>query len=494
MGLKLFASSLKEQEGSSTPESNPFQPKSYENFYRTFDEKAAHVTASYSTPTNYTTTNDIPLVSNDERLQDSPEFHRRAEATSIELFYDLFFVANLTTFTNVHEVNDHKSLSSYVGFFCILWFTWYRVSLYDLRFYADSIFERTCKALQFGIMVGFAGVGPQWDPNEEQNEFGIFRSFSLILMVSRAVLCLQYGSAFWFTRRYRKTNLPLLLVVGSYAISAAVYAALTAVFPRNVPVGERVRTYAYVGFYIVAIAETAITTAISCYWRVISFKGTHLYFLYMLYFDRLQEDHFGTIKQQIWAFIHFPLHIALVLVLEGVSQFIVWREAIAGINSEIRSKHSCPFHAHHSKGRDLSQTGGVTSNAILSVVDDVKFTLIDTLLESLDIVAPEAKMKEAKTSKLKLKYLLVVFDLVYIYCTVAAGAALIIMGTIAWLSQTPKTLGQHLRGGANFAIGIGLCLLSLLKLTGAVAEYTSSPWVLPTLCLSLFIGRRPLED
>lgn len=190
------------------------------------------------------------------------------------------------------------ALSSYVGFFCILWFTWYQVSLYDLRFFADSIFERTCKALQFGVMVGFSVVGPQWEPNEEQNDFKTFRSFSLILMVSRVVLCLQYGSAFWFTRRYQKTKLPLLMVctqilfrkssndllklilclqvMGSYAISAVVYAILTAIFPRNVLGGEFVRTYAYIGFYIVAIAETAVTTAISCYWRIISFKGTHL--------------------------------------------------------------------------------------------------------------------------------------------------------------------------------------------------------------------------
>jgi hypothetical protein len=63
------------------------------------------------------------------------------------------------------------------------------------------------------------------------------------------------------------------------------------------------------------------------------------------------------------------------------------------------------------------------------------------------------------------------------------------MGTVAWISQPPKTLGQYIRGGANFVIGIGLCLLSLLKLTDTVAEYTSSPWVLPTLCLSLFIGK-----
>jgi hypothetical protein len=39
----------------------------------------------------------------------------------------------------------------------------------------------------------------------------------------------------------------------------------------------------------------------------------------MLYFDRMHRDHFGTIKQQIWASPHFPLHIVLVLVLKGVS-------------------------------------------------------------------------------------------------------------------------------------------------------------------------------
>lgn len=33
------------------------------------------------------------------------------EATPIELFYDLFFVANLTTVTSVHYITEKKSLS-----------------------------------------------------------------------------------------------------------------------------------------------------------------------------------------------------------------------------------------------------------------------------------------------------------------------------------------------------------------------------------------------
>ena len=57
-----------------------------------------------------------------------------------------------------------------------------------------------------------------------------------------------------------------------------------------------------------------------------------IYFLYMSYFDRIHEEHFGTIKQQIWSFLHFPLHATLVLVLQGISILIIWRQAVEAIS------------------------------------------------------------------------------------------------------------------------------------------------------------------
>jgi len=52
-----------------------------------------------------------------------------------------------------------------------------------------------------------------------------------------------------------------------------------------------------------------------------------IYFLYMLYFDWLNiHDHFGSIRQQIWTFLHFPFHLLLVLSLEGTSQVIIIRK------------------------------------------------------------------------------------------------------------------------------------------------------------------------
>lgn len=39
---------------------------------------------------------------------------------------------------------------------------------------------------------------------------------------------------------------------------------------------EDQKSHTYIAFYVIAIAETIVTTVISCCLRVISFKGTHL--------------------------------------------------------------------------------------------------------------------------------------------------------------------------------------------------------------------------
>ena len=73
---------------------------------------------SYSNKDNSHTNNDTSHVNNDEstRTSSDPEKCERLgephlkdqdeERTIIRLFYDLFFVANLTTFTEIHNVND----------------------------------------------------------------------------------------------------------------------------------------------------------------------------------------------------------------------------------------------------------------------------------------------------------------------------------------------------------------------------------------------------
>jgi low temperature requirement protein LtrA len=91
-------------------------------------------------------------------------FHQRHEANTVELFFDLFFVANLATFTAYHSITDHTSLLGYIGFFAIIWSTWFQITLHDVRFARDSIYERSCKVVQFVVFVGFALVGSSFAP------------------------------------------------------------------------------------------------------------------------------------------------------------------------------------------------------------------------------------------------------------------------------------------------------------------------------------------
>ena len=40
-----------------------------------------------------------------------PRLYRHSDATPIELFFDLFFVANLSTFTATHEINNVNGMA-----------------------------------------------------------------------------------------------------------------------------------------------------------------------------------------------------------------------------------------------------------------------------------------------------------------------------------------------------------------------------------------------
>jgi hypothetical protein len=213
-------------------------------------------------------------------LHENPAFHRHAEATTAELFYDLFFVANLTTFTSMLEINDHKSLTAYIGFFSLLWLTWYQVSLYDVRFSADSVFERVAKAIHFGVMVGFAVIGPQWKPGQDIGDYKIYKAFGLMLMVSRLTLFCQYGVTLIYTKRFTKIVVPLGMVMASTLLAAILYGALTPAFPEAIYDAEDYliaqKSNVYIAWYVIAISETILTVTVSCHWRIISFKGTHM--------------------------------------------------------------------------------------------------------------------------------------------------------------------------------------------------------------------------
>src|SRR4051794_14292243 len=57
----------------------------------------------------------------------------------------------------------------------------------------------------------------------------------------------------------------------------------------------------------------------------------------MIYFDHQPHSHFGTIRQQIWSCLHFPIHLAIVGLAEGAQQLALARYVAKSITRFERS-------------------------------------------------------------------------------------------------------------------------------------------------------------
>jgi hypothetical protein len=121
--------------------------------------------------------------------------HLRHQSNLIELFFDLFLAADLATFTAAHSIVDRGSLVAYVGFFLIIWSTWFQITLHDVRFAQDSIYERICKVCQFVVFVAFALIGADFSPEEggEKEDGGgkrshLVRSSDYLLKTTNVVI------------------------------------------------------------------------------------------------------------------------------------------------------------------------------------------------------------------------------------------------------------------------------------------------------------------
>src|ERR1700750_597322 len=94
-----------------------------------------------------------------------------------------------------------------------MWFTWLSTTIYDVRFSTDSILNRLCKAVHFGIMTAFVFAGPVFDAYDKADDVRSSKSFALVVAFSGAILALQYSLVMWQSRRYRKALVPLGLTV-----------------------------------------------------------------------------------------------------------------------------------------------------------------------------------------------------------------------------------------------------------------------------------------
>lgn len=193
-------------------------------------------------------------------------------------------------------------------------------------------------------------------------------------MVSRFALSVEYAAVVWHTRKYRNTILPLSLLILTHLSASMVYLGLSFTFR------DGSGSLAFITWYVIGFIETIINVGLSFCYKVLSFKGTHLtnrmslltmiiigegiivtcsnvstvvknpnawtpatigtvtaaaatiYFVFQIYFDwGIHHHHMSAIRQQIWSFLHFPFHVAMILFVAGSSQYIIWWKLVEAI-------------------------------------------------------------------------------------------------------------------------------------------------------------------
>ncbi|KAL8851436.1 MAG: hypothetical protein Q9221_003615 [Calogaya cf. arnoldii] len=494
----------------------------------------------------------------------TPAFREREEASSIELFYDLFFVANLTSFTNVHPIDDKETISSYIGFFAILWLTWLQVVMFDVRFGVDSLFERVAKLIHFAVMITFAIIGNRFDPSSPYETYPTMRQLSICLLVSRLVLICQYGSVMLWIKGHKKIIAPLSIHITAFAVGAVLCFAFFFTF------NARSSGQAYIGWYIIIVMEALAVFLSSSQWQSVSFQHTNLsercglltliilgegiivlaksmnyvskgenfssgiiaqivsailiiYFIYMLYFDSRTSQPPTPTRHHFWALAHFPFHTALVLLMEGTSRLITWRNAMEIVNriytaydtiwdttsnttmlaSEfsllstliLKDAQADPVKYNVTGYLDTLKTSGdASSDVAVDAAFDILLTLVNATLKFFKIEAAAKSTQDplvgdARDPYTDLGNALIVYDLVFLYFFLAAGLTLVLLAVLNILNHKGRWVkGDWIGIAVRVLVGTGIAFVSLMKLDiNAEEVFLYSPWMLPTVMLALGI-------
>ena len=244
----------------------------------------------------------------------------------------------------------------------------------------------------------------------------------------------------------------------------------------------------------------------------------------------------GTLRQMAWTILHFPFHVTVLLVVEGLNRLSVWvklldtitplatvfenfentlansslpvsedflKESVASLNETINQliekfellNINADTEGINSYLEDMLNN---TSN-ITIISEDASQVLglgFSYVCENLGVDTPESAVIEAPTDQVFAIFNL--FSTVYIYFFSAAGLCLIFLAVLFWLGKRRKLRGEILSIGVRIAVGVGLSLLALMDLpslyaddNAAINTYLYTPWLLPTVVICYGIGELP---
>ena len=447
--------------------------------------------------------------------------------------------------------------------------------MFDVRFSNDSAFERMCKAMQFGVMTGFAITGPGYqtgfapDTDDAKLAVSAYRTLSLILMSSRLILTFQYSVALFWLKSYKRARGPMLAHMAILFCSAIIFLGLYFAFTQSA--SEKVLA----GWYVVVVLEAVLVLAISGKISFLSFRSTVLverlglltliilgegiismcnalnavgtdnsytaqiigqiiccvvvtYFMWMLYFDAVQPERMGALRQHAWAVLHFPFHASVVLVVEAMAQLSIWQkvvdvtdpliatiesvdkvhpteEQIRGLNETFQSLTQRFLELSNSptasiRLADSSDQFAVLQNATSSTTTEQIKAALDTIYSNgITFVCAKFKIEppeEATDPIDRANHIFDLFETVYIYFFVFAGLVLILLAVLFLLGKKKKLRGELLSVAVRLGAGLGLSLLAVMAAPSlgrgdgedSLHRFMYSGMMLPTVLIVYLVG------
>lgn len=247
-----------------------------------------------------------------------------------------------------------------------------------------------------------------------------------------------------------------------------------------------------------------------------------------MYFDQIDEERFGTIRQQIWTVAHLPLHLAILLVIEGARSFATWDVGYRLFLGVINVENTLPpadtseqllSNAQNVFGYYASLLGTTPPFNVTTIYDEItrlndsdpnwrnkatnySETLVTSCMgwvaEAFEWFSEEDLDKASEDQEKLLDAVETKALAMFRYFFVAAGLTLVFLAVLHWLGKTHKRRGELLSITVSALVGVILSLLTLFSL-GATNEgagganffwnYLQSTWITPTVLLIYVAGK-----
>jgi hypothetical protein len=259
----------------------------------------------------------------------------------------------------------------------------------------------------------------------------------------------------------------------------------------------------------------------------------------MFYFDYTPRGlHYGTIRQQLWAVMHFPFHLAMVLSVEGLRQLSTWwsfLQANKSIDRRLEASQNSTdpqinwWNALNETQRFLQylyDDGTATEilknwDEIKSELSDLSTTPIDEILQDNHTVVDLYQLQFDMVSGFAEFYgielphgddhtpsveqlvesginpevsspantIREVYDLVYTYFYVSLAVVFFMYGILGLFVRRRKDVWDYLSVVLRFAVGFVFIGIERMKANKDMYErYMDSPWPIPTVAIVLFVG------